>query len=669
MARIKRENKLFSLDTETIGLGGNIKRIALYDGETINYGYSFEDVEPFLDEAYKAGYMPRVYIHNLEFDIRKMPALFRPGNVNWNQTVIINNKYARIRCKHYYLHDSFKILPMALAKLSKEFDLEHGKIDLWDEVQRAYPGQYENALDFLNNCDKDDAVYLKYLGYDVMSLYELIEKFMDITGLNLDEMTARLSTASLSKYLFKKGYKGKQFRTPGKRLSDYEIMTQYKSWSSNKSFRGELTYLDIENKIREGYYGGRTEVFTPKLKKPGAFHMDVNSLYPAAMIDNDFPVGSPDYYDKPLLVESMWNMWKTARNGLGFIKAVVYIPMQHIPPLPVKMGKLVFPCGMVEGTWTLTELEYAVDNCGVEIREFKELIFFKQVFKVFKNFVGTFYEMKVEGKRTKNRPLTQLAKLILNTAYGWTVLKREGKTELKNLDKKEKYLERLNYENEEYGFINIDSIVVSDSIQAQVGAYVTSYARLILLDMLRKQDAKGDVYYCDTDSIVCAEPLPPEQVSNTDLGKWDCEGILQDGIFLFPKVYTEITEEETNIKFKGVSRDVQADLEFSFYENLLEKLKAGSKDEIIVEKGKEMLRSVVYMQQHGKDPNTLEYRDKKVKLGNVQKRNMDYENNSSKPWYFESLEEFHGFTFAQPIKKWSEHGNIFDPMSRPGVTL
>lgn len=664
MPRVKRVNRLYTLDTETIGLGGDIKRIALYDGNKIHYGYTFEDVEPILIQGYYNGENPRVYIHNLEFDARKMPRIFERGNVNWNQTVLISDKYARIKCKYYTLHDSFKLLPMSLAKLSHAFNLEHGKLDLWDEVQKVYPGMYRNHVDFLNRVDPDNELYLRYLGYDVISLYELMKKLMEVSGLSLDEMVGRISTASLSRYIFKNGFKGKEFRTPGERKTDYEIMTQFKAWGSKKSLKSnpKVSYIEVENIIRKGYYGGRTEVFIPRLIESPAFHYDVNSLYPSVMIDNLYPVGAPDYYTGNM-VKTMWTMWTSDHAGMGFITARVFIPQQHIPPLPAKMGKLVFPTGEIMGTWTFHELEYAVKNCGVEIREYIEMVYFKHTFKVFHNFVKTFYAMKEEGKKAGNPALTQLAKLLLNTSYGWSILRRDDKTELKDISKIEEYRERLNYTNEELGFINIQSIVLTDSIQPQIGAYVTSYARLVLLDMLRKMDAVGPVYYCDTDSIVCGKPLPPEYVHKTDIGKWDLEGILSDGIFLFPKVYSERKEKGDTVKFKGISKSTQKDLEFSFYLGLLERLKRGEKDEIIVERGKELLRSILYTQKTGRDPNRVEYRDKKVNLSNVQKRNMDYKNNCSMPWFFETLDEFENFSFAAPIKKWSEHGNIFDPLS------
>ena len=206
MPRKKRDTKIITLDTETIGLDGALKRIAIYDGSKVHYGYTFADIEPILDFYYEQGYFPEIYIHNADFDLRKLPEIFRRGNVLWNTTKKISNKYARLTCKHYTIHDSFKIFPSSLASISKDFDLEHGKLDLWDAVQKRYPGQYTDHVDFLNRCDKDNPLYLEYLGYDVIALYEALEKIMEIAKLEPHEFIKIMSTASLSRYLFKNGY-------------------------------------------------------------------------------------------------------------------------------------------------------------------------------------------------------------------------------------------------------------------------------------------------------------------------------------------------------------------------------------------------------------------------------------------------------------------------------
>ena len=119
--------------------------------------------------------------------------------------------------------------------------------------------------------------------------------------------------------------------------------------------------------------GGRTEVFLPRLEGHGR-HYDINSMYPFVML-KEFPVGSPAYY-KGDSARYEFTYWLEHHKGLGFIHAKVFVPKQKIPPLPIKIGKLVFPTGYLDGWFTFIELEYAIKNCGVKIEETLEVIHF-----------------------------------------------------------------------------------------------------------------------------------------------------------------------------------------------------------------------------------------------------------------------------------------------------
>ena len=100
---------------------------------------------------------------------------------------------------------------------------------------------------------------------------------MEISKLEVEEFVRILSTASLSRYLFKNGYGGIQFKEPGADKTDFEILTSCKGWPSEKTLKfSDVTYQQIELKIREAYTGGRTEVFKPVCGK--AYYYDVNSL-------------------------------------------------------------------------------------------------------------------------------------------------------------------------------------------------------------------------------------------------------------------------------------------------------------------------------------------------------------------------------------------------------
>ena len=259
------------------------------------------------------------------------------------------------------------------------------------------------------------------------------------------------------------------------RKTDFELLTTCKAWGSQKTMKHcDITYEQCEYKMREGFYGGRTEVFTPYLKPKNGeivgYHYDVNSLYPSVMIDNEFPVGYPEFENDPRLIKCDWEEWLEERRGLGFIKCDVFVPEQAIPPLPCKMGKLVFVCGHLTGTWTYSELAYAVEHCGVKILKFHEMIHFKKTHTVFKNFIKTFYQMKEQGKKDKKPAITNFAKLIMNTSYGWTVLRRDDKTGLRDISLLEKWenTDRFLYKNEEMGYFEIMEKVTAETIQVQV---------------------------------------------------------------------------------------------------------------------------------------------------------------------------------------------------------
>lgn len=637
---MKKPVKIFTLDTETYnGLIGDLKRIAIYDGKEVKYGYKFTDIENYLIAYADRGYQVHVYVHNLEFDARKIPEIFSKDRIQWGKSFVIKGKLATISTVNYTIHDSFKLLPMSLNKLSKGFNVEHGKLDLWEEVQERYKGQYKDIVDFLDRCDVDDSLYLEYLGYDVISLYEVLEKLIDLLGIPINDFVKRISTASLSRYLFKKGYKGNDFKNPFNMKTDFQILCSYQ-WANN---------LDLEEFIRASYCGGRTEVFTPLLKHKG-FHYDINSLYPYVMeyggIYNNphYPVGKPTYITKPKLVKQKFDEWQNLRTGLGFINCKVFIPMQDIPPLPCKMGKLCFTCGEVFGTWTYEELQYSIENCGVEILDYYECCHFDTTYPVFKNFVHCFYELKEQASKDKNEALRTFAKLILNVGYGYTGMRRDDKTKLDSYENIEKY-DKISFCDAETGYIEVPTDITSEYIQVQVASYVTSRARLVLLDALRHASEKGTVYYCDTDSIVTDHPLPKHLIDDSELGKFKLESEPLSGIFLKPKVYAEVFDRKTEVKFKGVSKETQKDLNYINYKYYLKKLIEQNDESILVEKNKQQLRSIMYMQKKDLDFNYYETRDKVMNLRTIEKRNIDYVNNCTSPHFFKSEEDFQNFSF------------------------
>lgn len=648
MARKKKPIKIITLDTETYkGLIGGLKRIAIYDGEEVTYGYTYNDIKVKLEE-YAKNFQVEIYIHNLEFDARKIPQIFDKDVIEWDKSFVINNKLAVVSNKKWTFHDSFKILPMGLKKLSEDFDVSTGKLDLVEEVLKTYPGEYEiytiddeldenkTLVNFLDKCHVDDELFLKYLGYDVISLYEVLQKLIEVSGLELKDFVKKMSTASLSRHIFKNGYKGQVFKNPFNNKTDYEIMCQYNyQWD-----------LEVEQFLRFAYCGGRVEVFKPYGEN--LFHYDYNSLYPYEMENGEYPVGKPYYTKNRNLARNTYNTWLENKRGIGFLYCKIFIPKQNIPPLPCKKDKLAFVCGEVYGVWNFEEIEYAVNECGCKILEYYECVFYKQTYPVFKRFINTMLEIKNEGTKTNNLALRTFGKLLMNVGYGYTGMRRDDKTSLKGIEDYEKYEDEVIWTNNEFGYIEIPTDIKAEYIQVAIACTVTSRARLELLKALKYCDERGTVYYCDTDSIVTDVELPKEWCDKVELGKLDLEGRPQKALFLRPKVYAEIlSDEETNIKFKGLSKETQKQIDFSFYEMLLDEIIEGDKKDIVIEKNRLTFRSIMYMKKQGLEDDYFEERDKKMNLDTMEKRIMDYKNNTTSPYFFKSEKEFEDFSFSK----------------------
>lgn len=649
---MKKEVLIMTLDTETYnGLLGKLKKLAIYYGKKVIYADSYAEIEPHIKELSKF-YRVHCYIHNAEFDLRKMPELYEGNRIDWKNSMAIGGKIATLKLKYMYIHDSFKILPSSLKKLSKDFEVEHGKLDLWEKVSKTYPGLYDvcnedgtvnenkSLVNFLDRCPKDDEIFLKYLGYDVLSLYEIVQKLLDISGLKLEEFVKRVSTSSLSRYIFKNGYKGKQFLVGNQKA--YNVMCKYK-WFDD---------LETEEMLRNAYCGGRTEVFKPLLQVPG-YHYDINSLYPYVMYEKLYPVGKPHRLDEPLVIKGYFESWLENHEGGGFIQCTVNVPKQDIPPLPAKMGKLAFPCGIIKGTWSYPELEYAIKECGCGILEYDIGLHFFEMQPIFHDFIGTMYKMKEQATLDENESLRTFSKLLQNCGYGYCGMRRDDKTSFLPISELDEHEDDVITINRALGYIEVPTEVKAEYIQVQVASYVTSYARLELLKALRLANSKergSHVYYCDTDSVVTDKPLPDNIVHSTRLGAFKLESQPLKAIFLKPKVYAEVVENkkggtETFVKFKGVSKDTQKQFTFDEYAELVEYMKDMRIESVRVEENKLMIPSLMVIQKQGKDLNYHEYRDKRFFLHNVEKRTVDYEKNTTEPLFFESFDEYANFKF------------------------
>ena len=151
--------------------------------------------------------------------------------------------------------DSFMLLPYSLDKLTKDFKVEHKKLNFMDKPTDKKDYEYLYEL-----YKKNDKRFDDYLMNDCYGLYEVLGKFYQIIynrGGNVG-----LTLASTSLKTFKKSY-------------------------LNKSLK--MACRSTNDEMRLAYYGGRTEIFKQFVDGKKYFWYDINSLYPFIMFNNRNP--------------------------------------------------------------------------------------------------------------------------------------------------------------------------------------------------------------------------------------------------------------------------------------------------------------------------------------------------------------------------------------------
>jgi hypothetical protein len=352
-----------------------------------------------------------VYIHNINFDIQYLlPSLHRLYDL---KITMKDGKFQKIACYKngvflFQLHCSFNKTGISLRNLAKNFKVETQKghwphkwvtKDTLHYIGPKPPYEvFTNQLSAGNNISKEEwandipevfdtwKLAHEYLEGDIKATWEVVKKITDLTwdehGISFH---SSLTAPSLAKRLWKQ-----KFNT--------ELINNINptSWAD---------YL-----IRLCYFGGYQEVLAPQLLNGKEY--DVNSEYPFCM-QKDMPIGDPTLISNPT--------WKDIKqpDKLWFVKAVVYIPPQKYPPIPVRTeAGLTHPVGIVECTVAGIELIHAVEKYNCRIIKIPWGVYFKASNEPFKEYVHTLYNKRLQAKKDQNIALSEVLKLFMNSLYG-----------------------------------------------------------------------------------------------------------------------------------------------------------------------------------------------------------------------------------------------------------
>jgi DNA polymerase type B, organellar and viral len=622
--------KLFTLDVETRGKLGEVFLAGLFDGTNFLHSNNSNTILTHLQEQAQH-YDVHVFTHFLDFDLSKMlQDLFTLEKIDYDKCIFVKNRVVKFKSENMTFHCSYKLLPHSLERLCKDFELESdvAKLNL---DKYMYDNGYIDKDHFFATVPENDKFLINYLENDCKSLYIILQEVIKLSALPFHDFLKCPTVASLALRVYRTQFK-----------EDYKVATSTKTYNAQVN-NGKY----VETMIRCGYYGGRVEIYKPFAEK--ALHYDVTSLYPHVMKKMKYPVGEPTIYGRmdKIKPKTVYKQFKRTHVGAGFASAHVNVPEgMYLPPLPYKtLGKTFFPTGKLYGVWTFHELELA-EEMGCVIEELEEVYYFKKTAPIFVNYVEHFEQMKNESVGSKRA----FAKLMSNALSGKFGAKREIQT-MSGIDKKEtfdkkgvKYIEckYTQFKGLDQRYLLSTEELMSGYIQPHLSAYITSYARIFLYRQLKEQHEKGDLFYCDTDAIVCEAPMKKYKVHQNEYGKWKLEGYIDRGVYPQPKFYgeqgrfwnekTQTYEEGEVIKAKGVPTEEIRNMCYADIEKMCIQLMNGDRDIKLSSHSDRISMGRVLKANMKID--ALSISEKVMQLRTVQKRVVNYQLNESMPHHF-----------------------------------
>lgn len=575
--------ELVTFDTETRGFKQGLRCITWTHKENGKLQtYFTEKPEEFFDWVFDHESPDNRLIlmaHNLTFDIRHLDQAYRDlyhqpmMNLTHQRTIIQHGKAYRVPMMNYNVEfkDSLRILPDSLDRLSKDFNVSHKKLDMHETAHNL---GYATVAEYLAEAPIDK-MYMRYAMTDTIALYEIFEQYAEYIhevypesnlGTIWQVLLNKPTSPSVAMSLFGAFHPKDYMRYAG--------LLEYKDKNGQIKKRATKLTGKVLKLVKSAIHGGRTEKFRDSLQ--AGYVYDINSLYPYVMKSFLYPVFRGQYSDETSGAKVVFNqVIHDKREYLGIVHGMVYAPMMEIPVLGVsRQGKYIFPVGNFEWTGTLSELRYAMQY-GYEMREVLELVYWPQKAYVYEEYINHWSAAKEKAGREGNKGKRVICKNMQNHLFGKSIqdqtIRRyvtevlEGKTEIG---------ESFEYVDETYHQIEAKSY--TDYYQPQVGAHVTSYARITLHKAMMAQIENGGIVaYCDTDSIITDKAFPDHLVDSERLGLWKEEKRFSEAIFVLPKLYALQTEEEITRKGRGYSRETMEKMTMKDYSAMLDALRKG----------------------------------------------------------------------------------------------
>lgn len=433
-------------------------------------------------------------------------------------------KVGNKRVKKVKFLDSYKILAFKVEKIAKDFNLPLKKLEL----------DYKRKREIGHILTDDE---LNYLRNDV----EIMSRALNIMfERNLNKMTIASNA-----------------------LSEYKDLTTM--------FNVLFPVLDIsiDSFLRKSYKGGFTYLnpFYKEQETSNGLVFDKNSMYPAKMYNEAFPIGYPIFFEGKYFEDKEYPLY------IQQLSCIFKLKSGKIPSIQIKNQPYFKSNEYLEDskdeiislTLTSVDLQLFMDNYDVEIISWDGGYKFMSMKGLFNKYIDKWTLNKIQAKKDSNGSLYTISKLMLNSLYGKFGLNPK-------CNKKEPYLD-------DKGVVKYRQLEIEerDSIYVAIASYITSYARKDIIETSQKiRDYSINKYgydgyiYSDTDSIhclLCEDDLEDlKQIIDIDdykLGSWKLESRFKRGKYLRQKCYIEQNyDDEINVVIAGFPKSLSPLIKF-----------------------------------------------------------------------------------------------------------
>lgn len=365
-------------------------------------------------------------------------------------------------------------------------------------------------------------------------------------------------------------------------------------------FMDRQIFVHDDNEIleleRQSYFGGRCECFEiGKLKKDNYYKLDINSMYPYVMKENDYPlkhIKTGTDIDPRVILKAASAYCYVARCEID----------TDIPVYAVRSDKkLIFPIGQFTTTLTTGSLLYGI-KAG-HVKKVLQVACYRKD-NIFHDFIDYFYNKRMEYRSEKNPAFAYVCKLIMNSLYG-KFGQRTSRLIHSGSNGKVEDIRRLIIDAKTHKtsihqvFFGLETITAQGEQEAvnsipAISAHVTDYARLYLWKLIEIAGVKN-CFYCDTDSLIVNEKgyKNLQEFCNVDRLGW-------------LKVEKESTRVEIRgaknytfgeeVRIKGVPRKAVKNKSGSFtypvFPSMIGELRAGIKEDYRIETQTKILTGI-----------------------------------------------------------------------------